>query len=97
MTKTKVKKIGVLQTAKISAIIFFLISLVVFVPVMLIMVIIGAISGNTEIWTAILPIIIMPILYPLIGFLMTALWCWLYNVIAKKIGGIEIEFEAVEE
>jgi len=29
--------------------------------------------------------------------LMTAFWCWLYNVIAKKIGGIEIEFEAMEE
>jgi len=28
--------------------------------------------------------------------LMTALWCWLYNVIAKKIGGIEIEVEVIE-
>jgi hypothetical protein len=97
MTKTKVKKIGVLQTAKISAIIFFLISSIIVVPMMLIMVIIGGFSGETEIWIKILPILLMPILYPIIGFLMTALWCWLYNVLAKRIGGIEIEFEAMEE
>ncbi len=97
MTKTRVKKIGVLQTAKISAIIFFFISLIVVVPMMLIMVITGGFSNDTGIGKAILPIFIMPILYPIMGFLMTLLWCWLYNVLAKRIGGIEVEFEAMEE
>ena len=40
---------------------------------------------------------IMPIIYGIMGFLMTALWCWIYNVIAKRIGGIEVELETMEE
>jgi len=27
---------------------------------------------------------------------MTALWCWLYNLIAQRIGGIEFEDEVIE-
>ncbi|HHU99668.1 MAG: hypothetical protein WAR98_04020 [Bacteroidales bacterium] len=96
MTKRKVKKIGVLQTSLISAIIFFFISLIVIVPIMLIMGIAGGFSDNMEFAFGGLLFILMPIMYAIMGFLMTALWCWLYNVIAKKIGGIEIEVEVIE-
>lgn len=41
--------------------------------------------------------IFMPIIYAVMAFLMTALWCWMYNVVAKRIGGIEIEVEVMEE
>jgi ABC-type sugar transport system permease subunit len=97
MTKKRVKKIGILQTSLISAIIFFFLSLILVVPIMLIMGIAGGFSDNMGFAFGGLLLMFMPIMYAIMGFLMTAFWCWLYNVIAKKIGGIEIEFEAMEE
>ena len=41
--------------------------------------------------------LLMPIMYAIMGFLMTALWCWIYNMVAKRIGGIEIEVEVMDE
>jgi hypothetical protein len=40
--------------------------------------------------------IFMPILMGIIGFLMMLLCCWLYNVVAKWVGGIEFTVEEVE-
>jgi len=97
MTKRRVTKIRVLRTALISALIFFFISLIVFVPMLIIAGIAGEYSGGMGFGKAALPIVIMPLLYPIMGFLMTALWCWLYNMIAKRIGGIEFEDEVIEE
>jgi len=96
MTKRRVKKIGVLQTSLISAIIFFFLSLIMVVPIMLIMGIAGGFSDNMGFAFGGLLFIFMPIMYAIMGFLMTALWCWIYNVVAKMIGGIEIEVEVIE-
>jgi hypothetical protein len=37
--------------------------------------------------------IIMPIFYAVIGFLFVALTCLIYNLIARFVGGMEIELE----
>lgn len=97
MTKTRVKKIGVLQTSVISAIIFFFLSLVLVLPMLLITGIAGGFSDNMGFAFGGIIMIFMPIIYGIMGFLMTALWCWIYNVIAKRIGGIEVELETMEE
>ena len=97
MTKRRVAKIRVLKTALISALTFFFISLIVFVPMLIITGIPGGFPGGMGFGKAALPLVIMPILYPIMGFLMTALWCWLYNVIALRIGGIEFEDEVIEQ
>lgn len=97
MSKRKVKKIGVLQTSLISAIIFFFLSLILVVPMILIMGIAGVFSDNMGFASGGLIMIFMPIIYAVMAFLMTALWCWMYNVVAKRIGGIEIEVEVMEE
>ena len=97
MTRTRLKKIGVLQTSLISAIIFFFLSLIFVLPMMLFVGIAGGLSKYPGFAFGGLVMIFMPILYAIIAFLMTALWCWIYNIIAKRIGGIEIDLEAVEE
>ena len=43
--------------------------------------------------TATAMIIVMPIFYGLIGFIFGALGAWLYNLMAKWIGGVKLEFE----
>lgn len=97
MTKRKVKRIGVFQTSLIAAIIYFFLALIIVVPMMLIMGFAGGFSDIPGFAFGGVLMIFMPILYAVIGFLMTALMCWMYNVIAKRIGGIEIEVEVMEE
>jgi hypothetical protein len=97
MSKRRVKKIGVLQTSIVSAIIFFILSLIMVVPMMLVMGIAGVFSDNMGFAFGGAFMIFMPIMYAVIGFLFTALWCWMYNVVAKWIGGIEIEVEVIDD
>jgi hypothetical protein len=36
-------------------------------------------------------LILMPIAYSLGGFILTAIVCFIYNEVAKRVGGIEVE------
>jgi hypothetical protein len=35
----------------------------------------------------------MPIIYAIMGFIMGVIGAWLYNLIAKWVGGVQIELE----
>jgi len=35
--------------------------------------------------------ILIPLLYGLSGFIGTLVMCWLYNVLAARLGGVEVE------
>lgn len=92
----RVKRFGVYQTSKVAAIIMFFVSFIFMIPFVLI----GGIFRNS------FPgfpmgggafFIVMPILYAVIGFIMTAISCAIYNLIAQWTGGIEIEFETEDE
>jgi len=92
----QIKKFGVLQTAKIAAVMYFAISLIFVIPFGLITLIAGATGGREGAAGAIFGgvfIIFMPIIYAVMGFVFVALGCLFYNLIAKYVGGIEIEIE----
>jgi hypothetical protein len=92
----QVKRIGVLQTAKITAVMYFLISLVFLIPFGLIMMIAGSAQGGPGIAEAFFGgifLIFMPIVYAVMGFVFVAIGCLFYNLVAKYVGGIEIELE----
>jgi hypothetical protein len=38
-------------------------------------------------------VLFAPILYGALGFLVTGMCCWFYNLFAPKIGGIEVQLE----
>lgn len=38
-------------------------------------------------------IIVVPIFYSVLGFILVALSCWIYNLVAGWVGGIEVEVE----
>lgn len=40
-----------------------------------------------------LAIIIVPIVYAIMGLVTGAIGAWIYNIVAKLVGGIEVEFE----
>jgi len=38
-------------------------------------------------------VILLPLLYGIIGFVVTLIGAWIYNAAAKRVGGIEIQTE----
>jgi len=90
------KKIGIVSLAKIYTVLMAIMGLIIGV----FYVIIGAAASATGQGTpglaglGILAIIITPIVYGIMGFLMGIIGGWLFNLITGWIGGIEMEFES---
>ena len=78
----KVKRIGVLSLAKISGIFFAIFGLIVtvFAPI-----------GMKEPYFGTATIIVFPILYGIVGFVGGLITAFFYNLVAGKIGGLEVE------
>jgi hypothetical protein len=87
----QIKSFGVLQTAKFSAVLYFIFTAIFMVPFGL-FTLIGRGDPPFAIFGAVL-IIFMPVIYACLGFIFVAIGCLVYNAIAKHIGGIEIEIE----
>ena len=94
----EIKKLDILSVAKIyaiiGAIIGFVIGIITAIVVIsgggIFMMGLGTMSG-LAIAIGVLSIIIMPIIYGIIGFLVGLIFSWLYNVIAERIGGIKFQ------
>ena len=93
----QVKQFGVLQTAKVVSLIYLIIMAIFFIPVGIIVSIVGSFSGNAGSFPAFIGsgvvMLIAPVFYAVIVFISTAIGCLVYNLIAEKIGGIEIEIK----
>ena len=83
------RRIGVLSVAKVTAVIFAIVGLVVAVPFGLVVMARGAAAELSLLW-----LVGLPILYAAGGFVGGALYAWLYNVVAGWIGGIELDLES---
>ena len=85
--KKQITSISILPSAKISAIIMFAMSLIFVIPFSIMFLALP--SQNTpKAFGFIFPF--LPFVYAFFGFLFTALACFVYNVIAKRFGGIEL-------
>ncbi len=87
-------KIGVLSLAKIQGIIMALFGLVLG----LFMGAVGTMAGSIGMGSrfgafGFLAVIILPIVYGILGFVMGAVTALVYNLISGWIGGVEMEFE----
>jgi hypothetical protein len=80
--KTQIVHISKLQTSKVMAVLYLVIS----IPLMLMMVLPMLIAHQPVMWGALWW---MPLLYAIIGFVFTFLGAWIYNGVAGWIGGIE--------
>lgn len=96
MTKQRVKKIGVVKTALIVAIIGFFISLLAVMPAGIIMAKQGLDNVPGPAYGGMKAALLTPLLYAGVAFLLTAFTCLLYNWISPHTGGIEFETEVVE-
>ncbi len=91
----RIKRFGILQTAKVAAVIYFLIAAIVMIPVTLISLTFGEEAFAGTPFGGVAFFVFMPFAYAVFAFIFTALGCWVYNSIANWIGGIEIETEDV--
>jgi hypothetical protein len=92
----QLKGFGVFQTAKFIAILYFIIAAVVCVLMIPFFLVGGAAMresgmGGGLMGGSIFFLILAPFLYAIVAFIATAFSCWVYNVLAKRFGGIEID------
>ncbi|MDB6113209.1 MAG: hypothetical protein JWQ62_154 [Lacunisphaera sp.] len=98
----KLKRIAPLQAGKILGVFYALISLL-FVPFMLFFMAMGSLVSRNQPNAAPFPLmfgmgigfmVFLPVLYGIMGFIFGALSAWIYNLLAKWLGGFELEFES---
>lgn len=85
--KKQIQYISILQTSKVLALVYGAIA-ILFVPVFLITSVVNGGNESMRIFS-----FIAPILYAILGFILTALFCGLYNLVAKYAGGIEFTLQ----
>ena len=90
-----IKNFGVLSVGKMLGVLYVVLGLIIgaiYGGIGLLMLMLGgegAASGIMFISMA----IFMPIVYGIMGFVFGLLMAWLYNVLAGKIGGIQVEVQ----
>lgn len=95
----RIKRIGIKQTAKFATVFYFVVTLIFIVPLFLITLLIGTTGdakGYSRLGGAIFGdvfLLMLPFFYALLGGLVVAVSAYLYNLIAKRVGGIEVEIE----
>ena len=92
----RVKKFGILQTAKVAAIMYFILAFIILLPFGLISSMIGHQAFPGMPFTGLKMFLILPFIYGAFSFVFVALGCLLYNLIAGWTGGIEIEVETTD-
>jgi hypothetical protein len=75
--------------AKISGVIYLIFGILLS-PVFLL----PALLGEKQQPAAVVVALLTPILYGAGGFVATASFCWIYNLIAPRLGGVQIELRS---
>lgn len=81
--KKQIVNISPLQTAKVFALLYFVLS----IPLVGLMSISFLASPAPK--PAMGLLILLPVFYLIFGFIFTAIGAWVYNLVAKWVGGIE--------
>jgi hypothetical protein len=79
------------QTAKVMAVLWFLFTL----PFVLLMSLVFMKAHGPK--PPVGFVLLMPVFYAVFGYIFTLIGAWLYNVVAKRVGGIEFTTEEVAE
>lgn len=89
--KEQIINVSVLQAAKVSAALYFVVSLVFIV----IFALFSSLFGM-PMRVPMMYLLFVPVIYLVIGFIFTAIGALLYNLVASVIGGIEFTTKEVD-
>ena len=91
----QLRRVGVLSVAKVMALVNGAIGVVI-APFLLLMAgVMATIAPTGQKLPAsifVVEAVVIPFMYAGLGFLFGALLSWFYNLVAAKLGGIEVEF-----
>jgi len=88
MTK-RLTRIAPWQAGKLFAVIYFFAGLIFFIPMELLATLVPTTAGaGSHMRPAFL--ILFPFVYALAGLVFVPLGCWIYNMAAKLVGGLEV-------
>ena len=83
-----IKRFSIFQTGKLLAVLYGLLSLIIFLPVFLILLLFNPGEAMT--------FLLMALVYPIMGFVCGVIGAVFYNLAAKFAGGLEVTLEAAE-
>jgi len=91
---TQIRSIAPFQAGKVAAIMYFIFGLIFAIPFALMFGLAASQQGAAGAGAmGIGMVIMMPIGYAIAGLIFVPLACWLYNVVAGWVGGIEIQLQ----
>jgi hypothetical protein len=96
----RLKRVGALSFAKMQGAVMGVIGLLfglIYGAILVVTGIVALVAGQKAGIIALLGgvafVILAPLFYAALGFLFGALSAWIYNIVARYVGGIEVEFE----
>jgi hypothetical protein len=92
----RIQRFGVVKTATMVAVMYMLVTAIVFVPVAILVAIAGRGSAVDAVGvTVVVGALIVIVVYGVLAWIFTAIACAIYNVAARWVGGIEVHVEPV--
>jgi fluoride ion exporter CrcB/FEX len=92
----QMRSVRVLQTSLMAAILYFVLSLLICIPMFFVGLAIPNTSNNVFSSLGSVLFLFLPFLYAILGFIFSALGCLVYNVVAKFTGGIAFTLEEIK-
>ncbi len=90
----RVRRFVVIQTANMAAMMYFVMTIIFLVPFFILASMMPDMGDDTGMeWVSGVVLFLVPPLYAAFGWVMTAIMCWFYNLIAGFVGGIAVEIE----
>lgn len=83
-------RIGPLSAAKVIALLYALFGLIMGAFFSIAALLRPDAGGVGPLW-GVTAVVVFPVLYAVLGFVVTLLTAWLYNVVAGAVGGIELD------
>jgi hypothetical protein len=91
--KMRIERFPVRQNAKVIAVIMAVNALVFAIPMFLVVSLSAPKSAG---FPGMVFILLMPLMYLAFGYVLAAIGCWVYNLLARFTGGLEFESRNVE-
>ena len=93
----QMRSVRVLQTSLVVALMYFVLSLIICIPMFFITLVMPHASDSSP-FAALgsIVFIFIPFVYGILGFILVALSCLIYNLVAKFTGGIAFTLEEIK-
>ena len=93
MTLLTIRRVRPHSVAKIAAVVSLLASALFFVPFFLLSIALPTLGRSTGGVAGMGVFVLMPLVYAATTYVATWVGCWLYNLLAPRLGGIQIDVE----